>query len=59
MVFGSAISLIALVTWIVVVLSVPLPSSASAITQNATISGETVSPSVPPVGTSAVVADEF
>ena len=58
-VFGSVLALLALVAWIAVVVSVPLPSSASAITQNATISGETVSPSVPPEGTSAVVADEF
>lgn len=58
-VFGSGLALVAVVSWSVVVLSVPLPSAVAAITQSSTISGDSVSPRVPPVGASAAVADEF
>lgn len=59
LVFGSAVAVLAAVSWSVVVVSVPLPSSATAMSQPATIAGETVEPVVPPFGASAVVADGF
>lgn len=58
-VFGGLLAILALLGWSIIVLAVPLPSSAATISQEPVVRGELVAPEVPPFGMSAVVADDF
>ena len=58
-VFGSVLTILALLIWAITVLSVPLPSATTSITAAETVSGQYVEPVVPAAGTTAAVADDF
>jgi len=57
--FGALLIILVLLAWTISVLAVPLPSATKNVLQAPTVSGELLSPVVPPVGVSAAVADDF